>query len=185
MDSSKLWTSTDLEGLPDDGKRYEIIDGELYVSGPNQLRHQAACGEILVALRRWNDETGIGHAVFAPGLIFSPYEDVAPDVVWISRERLALGLDKNGHLRIAPELIVEILTRGEEHEVRDRVAKVDLYSRRGIREYWIVNWQERWIEVYRQDEGKLRVVNKLIESDRLESPLLPGFSCEAASLFEE
>src|SRR6266850_1354118 len=142
MGSSMRWTSSDLEFLPDDGRRYEIIDGELYVSNTNHFRHQAACGEILMALHTWNDETEIGHAVFAPGLIFSEYEDVAPDVVWISNERLAVGLDESGHLRIAPELIAEVLTPGEEHERRDRVVKLDLYSRRGISEYWIVNWQE-------------------------------------------
>src|SRR5437870_3142198 len=102
MSTTTRWTSADLEEMPDDGRRYEIIDGELYVSSPNHFRHQVACGEILVALERWGDETGIGHAVFAPGLIFSDYEDVAPDVVWISNERLAVGLDENGHLRIAP-----------------------------------------------------------------------------------
>jgi len=178
------WTSSDLELLPDDGKRYEIIDGELYVSSPNHLRHQAACGEILVEVKKWKADTGIGHAVFAPGLIFSQYEDVAPDVVWISNERLAVGLDENGHLRIAPELISEVLTPGEEDEHRDRVVKLGLYSRRGIREYWIVNWQERWIEVYRQEQAHLRLVNRLIESETLESPLLPGFSCSVAELFE-
>lgn len=184
MDSSMTWTSSDLELLPDNGRRYEIINGELYVSSPNHVRHQAACGGILVALERWNDETGIGYTVFAPGLIFSQYEDVAPDVVWISNERLAFGLDKNGHLRIAPELIAEVLTPGEEHERRDRVVKLDLYSRRGIREYWIVSWQERWIDVYRQEQAQLRLVNRLIESDTLESPLLPGFVCCVAALFE-
>ena len=138
-----------------------------------------------MALERWNDETGIGHAVFAPGLVFSQYEDVAPDVVWISNERLAGGLDENGHLRIAPELIVEVLTPGEEDERRDRIVKLDLYSRRGITEYWILNWQERWIEVYRQGNARLRLVNRLVESDTLESPLLPGFSCSVAALFEK
>ena len=184
MDRSMLWTSSDLELLPNDGKRYEIIDGELYVSSPNHLRHQATCGEILLALQRWNDETEIGYAVFAPGLVFNQFEDVAPDVVWISNDRLAVGLDENGHLRIAPELIAEVLTPGEEDERRDRVVKLDLYSRRGIREYWIVSWQERWIEVYRQECSQLRFVNRFIESDTLESPLLPGFSCCVAALVE-
>ena len=184
MDRSFPWTSSDLESLPNDGRQYEIIDGELYVSSPNHLRHQAACGGILMALHRWNDETELGHAVFAPGLIFSEFEDVAPDVVWISNERLAGGLDENGHLRVAPELIAEVLTPGGEPERRDRVVKLDLYSRRGIKEYWIVNWQERWIEVYRPEQSQLRFVARLIESDTVESPLLPGFFCYVGTLLE-
>lgn len=184
MSTTTRWTSADLDSLPDDGNRYEIISGELYVSRPNVLKHQAACGEVLVALEKWNDQTHIGDAVFAPGLIFSEYDDVVPDVVWISRKRLAGGLDENGHLRVAPELIAEVLSPGEEHERRDRLVKLDLYSHRGVREYWIVNWQERWVEVYRQEQAELRLVDRFIESETLESPLLPGFSCCVGALFE-
>lgn len=184
MSRTTRWTSADLNSLPDDGNRYEIISGELYASRPNVLTHQAACGEILVALEKWNDQTGIGNAVFAPGLIFSEYDDVVPDVVWISRKRLASGLDKNGHLRVAPELIAEVLSPGEEHERRDRVVKLDLYSRRGVLEYWILNWQACSVEVYRRDQAELRLAATLFESDVLDTPLLPGFNCLVASLFE-
>lgn len=184
MSTTTRWTSADLNSLPDDGNRYEIISGELYASRPNVLKHQAACGEILVALEKWNDQTGIGDAVFAPGLIFSEYDDVVPDVVWISRKRLAGGLDENGHLRVAPELIAEVLSPGEEHERRDRVVKLDLYSRRGVLEYWILNWQACAVEVYRRDQAELRLVATLFESDVLDTPLLPGFNCLVASLFE-
>jgi Uma2 family endonuclease len=184
MSTLRRCTSVDLNSLPDDGKRYEIISGELYASRPNVLKHQAACGEVLVALKKWNGQTGIGDAVFAPGLIFGEYDDVVPDVVWISRKRLAGGLDENGHLRVAPELIAEVLSPDKDHERRDRVVKLALYSRRGVWEYWILNWQERWIEVFRQRNGQLQFVNRLVESDMLESPLLPGFSCCVASLFE-
>jgi Uma2 family endonuclease len=178
------WTSSDLELLPDDGKRYEIIDGELYVSRPNHWKHQIACGEILMALESWNDQTGIGDAVLAPGLIFSEYDDVVPDVVWISRKRLAVGLDENGHLRVPPELIAEVLSPGEEHERRDRVVKLDLYSRRGVLEYWIVNWRVRSVEVYRREETMLRLVATLIGPVLLDTPLLPGFSCCVTGFFE-
>ena len=184
MSTTTRWTSADLNSLPDDGNRYEIISGELCASRPNVLKHQAACGEILVALEKWNDQTGIGAAVFAPGLILSEYDDVVPDVVWISRKRLAGGLDENGHLRVAPELIAEVLSPGEEHERRDRVVKLDLYSRRGVREYWILNWQACSVEVYRRDQAELRLVATLFESDVLDTPLLPGFNCLVASLFE-
>jgi Uma2 family endonuclease len=70
------------------------------------------------------------------------------------------------------------------NERRDREAKLQLYSRRGVAEYWIVNWMLRYIDVYRRDQMQLHHVATLQESDRLESPLLPGFSCTVASLFE-
>lgn len=185
MTVSKRWTSADLDLLPlDELKRYEIIDGELYVSSPNHVCHQMVCGEIVMLLESWNERTGIGSSVFAPGLIFSQYDDVAPDVVWIKRDRLADGLDENGHLRVAPELIAEVLMPGVEDERRDREAKLLLYSRCGVSEYWIVNWMLHTIDVYRRGQAQLHYVATLVETDRLESPLLPGFSCVVASVFD-
>ena len=179
------WTSADLDRRPlDELTRYEIIDGELYASSPTHVCHQMVCGEIVMLLDTWNEATGIGHAVFAPGLIFSQYDDVAPDVVWLSRERLADGLDENGHLRVAPELIAEVLMPGMDDERRDREAKLLLYSRCGVSEYWIVDWVARTIDVYRRDQAQLHYVATLFETSRIESPLLPGFSCAVASLFE-
>src|SRR5438045_4351395 len=93
------WTSKDLELLPDDGKRYEIIDGELYVSKQPNWHHQQACLRLGAALDAWSRQTGAGEANAAPGVIFADDDDVAPDVVWVSRERLATGLDEAGHLR--------------------------------------------------------------------------------------
>ena len=182
---NRLWTSADLDSLPyDELKRYEIIDGELYVSSPNHIAHQAVCGEIVMALDAWSDQSRMGQSVIAPGLVFSDYDDVVPDVVWISNERFKDALDKNGHLRVAPELIAEVLTRGEEDERRDREAKLLLYSRCGVTEYWIVNWMSRSIDVYHREHRQFHHIATLTEDDSLESPLLPGFSCSIASLFE-
>jgi putative restriction endonuclease len=85
MDCDYKFTSTDLDLMPDNGKRYEIVDGELYVSDPRDYRHQYVCGRLGSALIAWDTEDRFGVAVLAPGLIFSEYDDVAPDVVWISR----------------------------------------------------------------------------------------------------
>lgn len=180
------WTSADLDLLPDDGngKRYEIIDGELYVSKPTDWRHQHVCGEIGFALHEWNDKSGAGHLSIAPGVIFSQYDDVAPDVVWINNSRFSALLGKDGYLHGAPDLIAEVLLPGVEHERRDREAKLDLYSRRGVREYWIVNWGSRELEVYRREQTQLRLVDILDESDTLETPLLAGFTCPVRNLFE-
>ncbi|HXU08485.1 MAG TPA: Uma2 family endonuclease, partial [Blastocatellia bacterium] len=73
---------------------------------------------------------------------------------------------------------------GRANERRDREAKLHLYLRRGVSEYWIVNWMARTIDVYRRDQAQLHCVATLFESDKIESPLLPGFSCAVASLFE-
>jgi Uma2 family endonuclease len=184
MSTKVRYTSRDLEGLPDiDGVRYEIIDGDLHVSKQLQWSHQHVCLEIGAALQNWSRQTNAGFASIAPGLIFAEDDDVAPDVVWVSRERLAHLLDASGHLRAAPELVVEVLSPGARNERRDRDLKLELYSRQGVQEYWIADWLLRTIQVYRRQEAELRLVATLRGDDLLTSPLLPGFSCPLASLW--
>jgi len=178
------FTSADLERLPDiEGVRYEIIDGELLVSRQPVEAHQYACTMLAVALQGWSLETGAGLTVFAPGLVFSEDNDVIPDLVWISHERRPLALDEKGHYRLAPELVIEVLSPGTVNERRDRDLKLSLYSRRGVREYWIVDWQQRLIEVYRPERDALLLVASLLDEDALTSPLLPGFACPVSSLW--
>src|SRR5215210_2718607 len=106
MPTSLRWTSADLESLPDDGKRYEIVDGELHMSKQPHYFHQYVCGKLVAKLDIWNEETRLGDVVFAPGLIFAEDDDVAPDVVWISNSRLATALEPDGKLHAAPELVI-------------------------------------------------------------------------------
>ena len=185
MSTTTRWTSADLETMPEDGTRYEIIDGELYKSKQPHANHHDVCAEILGELRDWNKKKGLGRAYFAPGLIFAEDDDVAPDVIWISRERLETALWADGKFHEAPELVIEVLSPGSVNERRDREAKLQLYSRRGVSEYWIVDWRLRSIDVYRRDEAQLHYVGTLLETDTLESPLLPGFSCAVGVLFEQ
>lgn len=178
-----LWTSRDLEMMPDDGKRYEVVDGELHASKQPHYHHQLVCFRLGAVLDAWCLETGAGEVNAAPGLIFGDNDDVAPDIVWNSRERLATSLQPDGKLHTAPELVVEVLSPGVTNEHRDRQIKLKLYSQRGVSEYWIVSWAERRIEIYRRIETVLTLISTLYETDTLQSPLLPGFSCPVSKLF--
>ncbi len=177
------WTSKDLEMLPDDNKRYEIVDGELYVSKQPHYHHQRVCVRLTTLLEVWSQQTKAGEANFAPGLIFADDEDVAPDVTWISRERRATALHADGKLHAAPELVAEVLSPGVMNERRDREFKLRLYSRRGVEEYWVVNWQEHRVEIYRREKAMLKLEKTLYENDLLQSSLLPGFSCQVSEVF--
>jgi len=177
------WTTSDIALLPDNGTRYEIIDGELYMSRQPHWHHQRTCGNLYAELHAWSRTSGMGQASITPGILFSESDSVAPDVVWISHERLAALMDEAGHLTGAPELAVEVLSPGVENERRDREAKLKLYGSRGIREYWIVDWRLQQVEVYRRDQAMLQLVSTLFAEDVLTSPLLPGFSCPVARLF--
>jgi Uma2 family endonuclease len=131
MGTPLRWTSADLEVLHNDGKRYEIIDGDLYVSRQPGCHHQYACTQLSGALVIWSNQSSLGGTLQAPSVIFADDDDVVPDVVWISRERLAGTLDQTGHLHTAPELVVEVLPPGSVNERRDREVKLKLYSCRG------------------------------------------------------
>lgn len=186
MATSMRWTIADLVLFPeDDGNRYEIIDGELYVSTQPDWRHQYVCARFGSALDTWSTPTKAGIVIAAPGVIFSKDNAVAPDVLWVSRERMRAVLRSDGKLHAAPDLVVEVLSPGRKNEHRDREVKLDLYSRRGVREYWIVNWRDRYVEVYRRQEAELRLVGTLYPSDTLKSPLLPGFSAQVEQFFAD
>lgn len=177
------WTSQDLELLPDDGKRYEIVDGELYVSRQPHLYHQIAIGKVFYLLESWSNEAQLGLPVITPGVIFSEDDDVVPDVIWISYKQLAVAYEKDGKLHRSSELVIEVLSPGVSNSRRDREVKLKLYSRHEAQEYWIVNWQERSLEVYRRKEGILQLYKIFEENDTLQSPLLPEFACLVNQFF--
>ena len=129
-----LWTSADLELLPDNGNRYEIINGELYVTRAPHWKHQKTCGRLFTALDIWPIATKLGETAMGAGVIFGDKDDVIPDVVWVSKEKYEALIDESGHLLGAPDLAIEILSSGKENERRDREVKLKLYSSQGVLE---------------------------------------------------
>jgi Uma2 family endonuclease len=177
------WNTADLELLPENDRGYEIIDGELQVTRAPHWEHQNLCLRLGGALEDWSIDTGLGETTVAPGIIFTDADNVIPDIVWASNERLTESLDEAGHLTAAPELVVEVLSPGEKNERCDRDLKLRLYSARGVREYWIISRPLHQIEVYRRESGGLILVQTLLAGDRITSPMLPGFSGEVDRLF--
>ena len=185
MSTALRYTSADLAALPEDGRRYEIIDGELHVSKQPKYQDQYSCGRIFKSLDNWIDRGGDGRAIVAPGVIFTDDNDVVPDVVWISTRQLRAVLGADGHLHGAPEITIEVLSPGSANSLRDRETKRDLYARRGVQEYWLVDWMAKQVEVHQRDGEALKLVHTLSIDDELTSPLLPGFTCRVAHLFDE
>ena len=179
-----LWTSADLELLPDNGNRYEIINGELYVTRAPHWKHQKTCGRLFTALDIWPIATKLGETAMGAGVIFGDKDDVIPDVVWVSKEKYEALIDESGHLLGAPDLAIEILSSGKENERRDREVKLKLYSSQGVLEYWIADWRAKQIQVYRRENGVLKLAMTLFASDTITSPLLPDFSCLVSQIFE-
>jgi Uma2 family endonuclease len=182
---TRRWSVADLDELPDDDNRYEIIDGELYVSSAPHLWHQYLVTKLSSLLDGWNSHDNHGLVVSGPGVIFSSEDAVIPAIVWVRREQLYAILQEDGKLHGPPNLAVEVLSPGADNEARDRVTKLHQYGRWGVQEYWMVDRFARAVEVYRLAGTELRQIAVLGVTDELSSPLLPGFSCPVGVLFNE
>ncbi|MDE3075738.1 MAG: Uma2 family endonuclease [Chloroflexota bacterium] len=176
--SPKL-TYDDLQHVPDDGKRYELLDGELLVSPSATPRHQTAVGRVFALLLR-AEAAGFGRPFVAPlDVVFDQYNVLEPDVLFISAERLAIIGERN--IQAAPDLVVEVLSRGTRD--RDVRLKLPAYARFGVRFYWIVDPEEMRVQPYELEGDSYRQLVLLQASDTLTSPLFPGISVAISSLF--
>jgi Uma2 family endonuclease len=184
MSIVERWTSADLDLFPDDPRlRYEIIDGELYVSKAPHWYHQLVADRISRALGNWNDDIALGEVTSGPGIILDDDNNLIPDVIWISQACLAQALGPDGKLHALPELVVEILSPGKQNIQRDRESKPLVYARQGVQEYWIVDWLDRIIDIYQLAADTLVLTATLHLGDTLTSSLLPGFTLPIARVF--
>lgn len=140
-------TWQDVQQMPDDGNRYEAIEGELYMTPAPTVRHQRISGRLEWALKELLVDPGRGELLHAPvGVEFpATSEGVQPDILFVSRGRR--GIVAEDWLRGAPDLVVEILSPTTAH--RDRGVKLRLYERQGVAEYWIVDPEAEAVEVWR------------------------------------
>jgi Uma2 family endonuclease len=140
---SPHWTIARVRALPDDGKRYEVIDGELFVSPSPTWEHQAAVQELLILLHSYLASTDIGRVVLSPADVeFSDDRMVEPDlfVVPLVEGRAPRDWQEAGRLLLA----VEVISPGTAR--LDRVIKRELYRQERVPEYWIVDVASRLIE---------------------------------------
>lgn len=179
-----LITVDDLDAMPEDGNRYEVIEGELFVSCAPGLPHQLVSGNIFYQFRKYLDEHPVGTVVATPGLVFAKYSGVIPDIVFFTHQR-GKEIIAGERLVAAPDIVIELLSSGRENIARDRVAKRQLYAKYGVNEYWIVDSEKRAVEIYRLGDGALDLAGTLTSEDEITSPLLPGFSCPVTNIFKQ
>jgi Uma2 family endonuclease len=176
-------TYDDFVLFPDDGKRHELIDGEHYVTPSPNRKHQRISGNLHLLIGMWLEEHSFGQIYFAPfDVIFSMFDVVEPDLLYMSNERAARVLT-DANVRGAPELVIEIGSEGTRG--RDETIKRRLYERSGVSEYWIVDPEIDVVRVYRRGpKGFERPEELRAESgDVLTTPLLPGLSLPLARIF--
>ena len=176
-----LITEADLEKYPDDdGYRYELIEGELYVSTAPGIPHQLVLQSLQVALVNFLRKNPIGRVVSGAGAVFSNFDAVIPDLVFVSNERWS-KIVANDRFNAAPEIVIEVLSPGSENRRRDIVAKCRLYHKSGVMENWFVDQENQSVLVYRYTRTDEMMLNA---SDTLRSELLPGFEITIENLFK-
>ena len=176
-----LLTIADLDSMPEDGNRYELIEGELFVSRAPSLIHQRTVGNVIFVFKKYLQENPVGEILTGPGVIFSDFSGVIPDLVYVSYERgkeIATGDRITG----APELIIEVLSPGTENRRRDEHAKRQLYKKYAVKEYWILDPQRLTVRIFRT--ARLKLTATLGVRDVLTTPLLAGFRSSVKEIFQ-
>lgn len=177
-----LLTIADWEALPDDGKRYEVIEGELYMSCAPSLKHQLTLKNLITTIERYLDQNPLGLLIPGPGVMLNEFNGVIPDLVFVRQERLPL-IASDERINGAPDLVIEIVSPGTENSRRDRLIKRQLYGKHGVQEYWIVDPEQSSIELHVLQGQILRMTALLSEADEITSTVLPGYHCPVANIF--
>ncbi|MCU0225425.1 MAG: Uma2 family endonuclease [Acidobacteria bacterium] len=165
-------TYADYAALPNDGLRYQLLEGELVVTPSPNAWHQDVAREMLVALALFVRQQDLGQVHVAPlDVTLDDWNVVQPDLLFVSRARS--GIRQGGRLLGAPDLCVEILSPGT---VRiDRVRKLALYARFGVAHYWIVDLDARTIEEYALEGTAYRLRTTAAYDEPFRPVALPGF----------
>jgi Uma2 family endonuclease len=175
------WTYEEYRKLPDDGRRYEIIEGELLVSPSPTTKHQRASFMIAHLLEIHVRDRGLGWcSAPSPDVILTKNSVVQPDAVFVSagrKETVAAHGITGG-----PDLVVEVLS--ESTRKRDYTAKLQLYAKHGVREYWIVDPEIERVEIFVLEEGKLSKKGEVIEGDVRSLAVLPDLRIPLARIFD-
>jgi Uma2 family endonuclease len=164
-------TYEDYCALPDDGLRYEIIEGFLFSEPSPRRSHQQVAGNLFVILRTHVREHGLGEVFIAPfDVILDRQTVVVPDLVFVARQRAGVVTERA--VEGAPDLIIEILSPGTAR--RDRVAKLNAYARWGVPHYWLVDPLARTLEAFELVGGSYRLTAAVGGSDTFQPGLFPG-----------
>jgi Uma2 family endonuclease len=158
--------------LPEDGKQYEVIDGELFVTPAPRPKHQEIVLRIAEELSAFARKNRLGKVFVAPvDVLLDRHTVLQPDVLFISAARLSIvGEDA---IEGAPDLVVEVLSPSTFY--KDLRKKMTAYAQFGVQEYWIVDAETQTIELYARRDDKLELARKFSSREVLQSALLPAF----------
>jgi Uma2 family endonuclease len=177
------WTYQDWLQLPEDGTRYEVIDGVLYMTPPPSTSHQFVSHRLATLMTAHADANKLGVVLPAPVGVHLPNQPVPlqPDIVFISSARK--NIIGTQYIDGAPDLVVEVLSPS--NWPFDRQEKFQAYQAAGIPEYWVVDYRQLTIEVYALEKGEYLLLGKWGPSDEVSSRLMEGFQVAVGEVFKD
>ena len=174
-------TYEEFRQLPDDGKHYELIHGEVHLSPSRSTKHQLILGNTSVSLGTYVRSARLGVLFCAPlDVCLNPDTALQPDLIFISAERV--GIVQENFVAGAPDLAVEVLSQST--AAHDRATKLPLYAEAGVPEVWLIDPQAKTVEVLKL-QGKKYLLDATLAGDQvLASNLFPGWQLPLRDLFD-
>src|SRR5262245_11521399 len=175
------WTYEDYLLLPDDGKRYQIIRGELFMSAAPVPKHQIVSMRLFSRILQFIETHRLGICLYSPiDLVLAADCVVQPDIIFIQKDRLGIIGEK--YLTAAPDLVIEILS--ESTRQLDLVLKRSLYAEHGVREYWTVDPKAERIDIHVLENGELALKAEVTEGEVRSPGVLPGSAFSVREIFD-
>jgi Uma2 family endonuclease len=174
--STIRYSYTDLLSIPEDHQRHEIVDGELCVTPTPRVIHQYVAANPTFLLRSFADPLGLGMTVGPITVRLEEELVLEPDLVFVRQDRMSI-VDPEGHVHAPPDLVVEILSPSRKSY--DRTLKRKRYLESGVGEVWIIDIDERLVEVWRPESQRPEEVREVllwrVDDHVFEIPLVEVF----------
>jgi Uma2 family endonuclease len=173
------FTYQDYLQMPED-KRCELIEGEFHTVPSPSTSHQTLVKRLFTAIDDHVVALGLGDVLFAPlDVVLSDENVVQPDILFVSKGRSHIITEKN--VQGAPDLVIEITSPATVQ--RDKGIKRKLYARFGVREYWLVDSENKTIDVMILAKSGFETAKAYKAGETLTSPLLKGLSIDLSEVF--
>ena len=175
-----IWTYKDYLNLPNDRNIYEIIEGELHMTPAPTPKHQKVSLNLAYFIKKHIENHPIGEIIVAPiDVLLNPQTVVQPDILFISKDNLAIITDK--HIQGPPDLVIEISSPGTIQ--KDRILKVRTYAKFGVKHLWLVDPDNQTLEAFELDKETYRLVKCLTGEEVFNPPLFPDLSIPLKELW--
>lgn len=179
--SSIRFTYEDYLQFPDDGKRFEIIDGELFMTPSPLTKHQRISGNLLYLLHSFLKTEDIGECFVAPlDVVISPTDVVQPDLFVVLHQNKNIITEKN--ISGAPDFIIEILSPS--NSIMDLKRKRVLYEMYGVEEYWIVDPATETVLQLVLQNSQFVEIKKYLKDEIISSEVVKNFTIEIKKIFQ-